>query len=80
MAKVIVTQKEGEEIATEVLATEIATIAQGIRKLRGGRLNDRALVLLIQHAAPGSIGTNAIRAVLDGIDALEATYLRKPKV
>jgi hypothetical protein len=86
--KVTVTQQEGaDEVPTEVLAQSIAAIAEGVRKLRTGRLNDRALVLLIQHASPSvgvykprKIGTVEVRAVLDGIDALEATYLRKKPI
>lgn len=82
---VTVKQPDTDEVPTEVLAESIITIAQGIRKLRNGRLNDRALFLLIQDAAP-SVGSRygrtpvslkEIRAVIDGIDSLEATFIRK---
>lgn len=78
-----VVQKAGAEVPTELLASSIVAIAQGITKLRNGRLNDKALFLLIQHAAPGvgSYGPKPtigqIKAVFDGIDALERTYVRK---
>jgi len=67
----------------EVIADHIKAISEGIRKLRSGPLNDKALLLLIQHAAPSVTRSNSklpmsdIRAVLDGIESLEATYLRK---
>ena len=73
------------EVATEVLADSIVAISQGIKKLRMGRLNDRALLLLIQDAAP-TIGKTSpkkhitqkeVKAVLDGIENLEKTFIRK---
>jgi hypothetical protein len=72
-----------KEVPTEVLADAIVAISQGIQKLRSGRLNDPALYLLIQHAAPTvgfrkrRVGISEIKAVLRGIEALSATYLRK---
>lgn len=86
MKKVIVKQEPEKEVPTEVLANNIVQIAQGIRALRRGRLNDNALFLLIQHAAPSSrsrgsygrpISLKEIKAVFAGIDALETEYLRK---
>lgn len=75
-----------KEVPTEILADAIVSIAAGIRKLRSGRLNDRALFLLIQDAAPNTssrygrqqpLSMKDIRAVFEGIDSLEATYLRR---
>lgn len=83
MKKVIVKQHFEKEVPTEVLADAIVAISQGMKKLRGGRLNDNALFLLIQHAAPnivrgyGQIPLKTIKAVFEGIASLEATYLRK---
>lgn len=85
MKKVKVIQNEEKQVPVEVIAESIKAISEGIKKLRAGPLNDKALVLLIQHAAPGlkrgysqiKIGTTEIRAVLEGIDSLEATYLKK---
>jgi hypothetical protein len=47
--------------------------------------NEKAIILLIQHAAPyvggrysnTRIGTTEIKAVLEGMESLEATYLKK---
>ena len=67
---------EEAEVPTEVLASAIVTIAEGVKKLRSGRLSDRALFILIQDATPGSIGIREIKAVLDGIENLKR-YVRK---
>lgn len=88
MAKVIkVIQKdEAKPMPVEIIAESIKAISDGIRRLRGGPLNDKALMLLIQHAAPSigrysqnKIGITEIRAVIEGIESLEATYLKKKK-
>lgn len=84
-----VTVIQGEkEVPADVLADAILVIAAGVQKLRAGKLNDKALVLLIQHAAPaiGSkyqqrrVGAAEVRAVLDGMEGLEAAYLKKRPV
>lgn len=80
--KVIVKQDAEKPVPVEVLAESIKAISEGVRKLRAGPLNDKALLLLIHHASPGGYRTprpsmHDIRAVLDGMDALEATYLKK---
>lgn len=76
MPKVAIKQTE-PEVPTEIMADAIVAICQGVRKLRLGRLNDKALLLLIQNATPGNVPQRAIKAVLDGIDNLERMYLRK---
>jgi hypothetical protein len=83
--KVLVKQDEQKPVAVEVLAESIKAIAEGVRKLRAGPLNERALFLLIQHAAPTigkynsqKIGISDIRAVIEGMESLESVYL-KPK-
>lgn len=87
MKTITIKQDDQKPVPVEILAESIKTIAQGIRRLRQGPLNDRALVLLIQYAAPTSgkyqarkIGISEIKAVFEGIDRLEAEYLRKKKV
>lgn len=67
---------EEAEVPVEVLASAIVTIADGMKKLRGGRINDRALFLLIQDACPQSIGLDKIRMVLDAIGDLREKYVR----
>lgn len=77
-------QDEERPVPIEVLAESIKAISDGVKKLRAGPLNERALVLLIQHAAPniGKWGTNRIgmteiKAVLEGMESLETAYLKK---
>ena len=83
--KIDVKQPEGGNVPVEILADAILVIAEGIKAMRAGRLNDRALVLLIQHASPTPKGMHSkpisakeVRAVLAGIENLEREYL-KPK-
>jgi hypothetical protein len=81
MAKKIVVKQRPEkenEIPTEIMAESIKAIADGVIKLRSGRLNDRALFLLIKDAAPRNLTLADIRATLDGIASLEAAFLHKP--
>ena len=68
---------EGEEIPTEILASSIVAIAAGMKKIREGKLNNRALVLLI-HDASG-VGKPDIRNVLDTLESLETLYCRPGK-
>lgn len=82
MKKVKVIQDEAKPIATEVIADAIVAISDGIKKLRSGRLNDKALFLLIQTASPArnnyqKVGIYEVRAVLEGIESLESTFLKK---
>lgn len=85
MTKVKITQNPEKEVPVEVIADAIVGISAGIKKLRAGRLTDKALFLLVQNAAPNvggkynssPISMREIRAVFEGIDQLEATYLKK---
>lgn len=88
MKKVVVKQPDDKahEIPTEILATSIVAISEGIKKLRRGRLTDRALFLLIQDAAPtvggkyrnDKLAIREIRATLEGMESLERIFIRKP--
>ncbi len=64
-------------VATEVIAQSIKEIADGMRKLRAGQMNERALLLLIQHSTPSRIGVSAILEVLNALDSLDRSYLKK---
>jgi len=81
MRKLAVKQDPKEEIPTEIMAAEIVAISQGIKKLRAGRLNDRALFLLVQAATPSikfkPISLKTVKAVFEGIENLEGTFLKK---
>lgn len=77
-----VTQNEEAPIAVEVIADSIKGISEGIKKLRSTKLNDKGLFILIHHAC-GSTYANprpsvkTIMTVLEGIESLERTYLKK---
>lgn len=77
MAKVQIVQKPEKEIPVDVLAESIVAIADGVKKLRASRLNDKALYLLIQHASDGKPPVATIRAVMDGMASLEGVYLKR---
>jgi hypothetical protein len=69
-------------VTVEVIAESIVQISSGIKVLRAGKLNDKALFLLIQHACPTSgamkkPSAKEIKMVLDGIASLEEQYLKK---
>ena len=76
MAKGVVIKQTEPETPTEIIASSIVAISEGIKKLRAGRLNDRALHLLIQHAAPRKISLEDIRSVMAGLDNLASYHLK----
>ena len=73
---------EGQETTVEVLADSIKQISDGMKKLQAGRLNDKALYLLIQHATKSpyrsgvKVGITEIKNVIDGIKNLERAHLK----
>lgn len=71
-----VKQNSDAEVSTEIIAESIVEISRGMKKLRGGRLNDTALVTLLKASTGQSART--IQDVLDGLNSLEAKYIRKP--
>lgn len=70
-------QVKQDETPTEVLAASIVAISQAARQMRAGRLNDKALVLLISHYSGESQRT--VKLVLDAIENLEREYVRPRK-
>lgn len=76
--KLKVTQKENApEILTEVTAQAIQEISAALKRMRGGRLKEKALIILIKRAAPSWVTEVQVRAVLEGISNLEKEYLNK---
>jgi len=73
MKKVVVKQDPENEVPAEIMAKAIVDIGGAITRLRRSGLSDRAIVLLI-HDASG-VGKPTVRAVLDGMAALERLYL-----
>lgn len=72
---VVVKQDEQQPVPTEVLAESIVAIAAGMKKIRAGRLGERALVVLLKDST--GVAQYEIKKVLDGLESLEATYLKK---
>jgi len=87
MARTVKVVKNPEQPEpTAVIAEAILAISEGVKRLRASRLNDRALVLLIQHACPSvgkfnqkPVSAKEVRSVLDGIESLEREYLKPRK-
>lgn len=71
--KVKVTQEVGNEVPTEVLAKSIVEISNSMKKLRSTKLNDKALLVLIQADCKESQST--IKSVMASIENLATTYL-----
>lgn len=63
------------EVPTEIIASSIQVIADGVKKMRAGRLTDKAIVLLLHHAS--GVSQRDIKNVIDHMEKLAATYLKK---
>jgi hypothetical protein len=66
-----------DETPTEVMAAAIVEISKAVREMRAGRLNDKALVLLISHYSGES--QRVVKSVLLAIENLEREYVRPRK-
>lgn len=71
-------QPELTGMAAEEIAVHVSEISAGMKRLRSGRLNDKAISILMWHACGRSILMNHIDRVLRELELLEKTYL-KPK-
>jgi hypothetical protein len=73
--KIKVVQKQNaDEIPIEIIAQSIKEIADGFQKIMAGKLNRRALVLLLKDAS--GQGAGAIEDVLAGLESLKRRYLK----
>lgn len=70
-----VTQDPEKPVAPEVIATSIRDIAEGTRRLMASELNERAVLILLAHSS--GIRQSDIQRVLNAMQALDKTYLRK---
>lgn len=71
-----ITQDPEKPIAPEILAAAIVEISAGMKRVLGGRLNQDALELLIQHNTRPQIARRDIRIVMNAIADLERAYVR----
>lgn len=72
MKKVIVQQNPEKEIPTELMAESIVQISRGMKTLLAGRLNRKAIVILLHHSS--GLYMNQIEKVLDALESLEAMF------
>lgn len=75
--RIIKPQEPEKEIPTEVLAQSILEISLGVKKLLDGRLNERALNVLLREAT--GVGIAEIKKVLDALEHLDQRYLKPSK-
>lgn len=71
----LVQDQNKPEIPAEIIAQSIEEVAKGMRKLSSGRLNARALQLLIRDAS--GVGLEEISKVLLAVENLDRRYLKK---
>jgi hypothetical protein len=65
------------EIPVQILEQAILDISSGLRKIRSGRLNDRAIILLVQYSVGTAVVTQAqVKAVLDAATNLDRHYFK----
>ena len=77
-----ITNRPGDpEPPVEVIAQAVLSASAAIEQLRTGKLNDRALLILIAEAAPKingrTIPLKQIKAVLDGMANLRQAFIRE---
>lgn len=70
----VVQKADAEPLPTEIIAQSIKDISDGVKKIRAGRLNDKALVFLI-HKSCG-VSQDSIRLVLNAMNHLEREFLK----
>lgn len=58
----------------DVLASEIRAISEGVQKMQRGRLEDKAILILVSHASGYSQAV--VKGVIDGMASLERIYLK----
>jgi hypothetical protein len=68
-------QNPNDLVPQEILATAIRDLASGMRSLNAGPLKRAAIVLLLNDMC--GIGKRNIEYVLNSMEALESTYLKK---
>ena len=84
--KLTVVQNPEAPVSVEILAESIKAIADGMKKVLRGPLTKETIVLLVSANTPlvGSKYNKAhvskadVRAVLEGIETLDAKCLKKP--
>ncbi len=67
---------DAEYVPTEIIAQSIVEISAAFKRIKAGRLNDRAVELLVHAACSPGIRLTDVRNVLEVLPELERLYLR----
>ncbi len=70
-----VKQLPEQKIPVEIMAESIKEISDGIKKMRSGKLTDRAIILLIHDHC--NVSFKDIKSVMDSMQELSSIYLKK---
>ena len=62
------------EVPFEVMAQSISDISKFAQAVKKSRLNEKAILVLVQHAT--DVSQNTIKAVIDALADLERKYLK----
>lgn len=73
--KVMIAQDADKPVETSVLAQAIVDISAAAKRLAQSGLNRKAVVILLAHQC--GLGQGTVKTVLDGIEELQATYLKR---
>ena len=71
-----IVQQPEKEVSTEILANSIVAISEGMRAIRRGRLNERALLILIKDATGHNVSMKNIKDVISAIENLQKLYVK----
>lgn len=63
------------QVATEVIEESIIYMAEAMRRMNSTRLARKTIVVLLMHDTKLGMGT--VESVLDSLDRLEQTWLKK---
>lgn len=72
-------QVEGAVVGAELIAEAVIDIAEGMKRLRSGRLTDRAIEVLVKEASPGGVTMTQVRNVLTGLERLQREFVKPEK-
>ena len=78
MKKVIVKRNEDSPEPVEIIAQSIIDLSNSVKRIMGGRLNRKAVVLLLQSACGATKITKwQVELVLESLEDLRAIYIKK---
>lgn len=75
MTKKKIEVENPEDIPTKIIADSIVEISSGVKRLRNGKLNEKALLILVAHAS--GMSQAVVKNVLNGLEDLQALYTRR---